>query len=82
MAKPKKGSKSQKMLRRANSAKWGKARKGAKAARAETTKRAFARAKPKRATAKKAAPKQPVAPKIETPAVEVVELPTAPGGAV
>ena len=80
MAKPKKGSKAQKKLRRANAAKRGKARKGAKAARAAITKRTVARAK--RAPAKKAAPKQPVAPTIETAAVEVIEQPTATGGAV
>jgi hypothetical protein len=82
MAKPKKRSKAQKRPGRAKSARRDKARKGAKAARAETTKRTVARAKPKRAPAKKAAPKQPVAPTIETAVVEVVEQPTASGGAV
>jgi hypothetical protein len=77
MAKRKKGSKvqSRAKLRRANSAKRPKARKAAKAAR-----RTAARGKPKRAPAKKAARriKQPVAPVVETVAVEVIEQP-APG---
>jgi hypothetical protein len=62
-------------LRRGNSAKRGKARRVAKAA-----KRTVARAKPKRGTAKKAARKvkQPVAPAVEIVAVEVIEQP-APG---
>jgi hypothetical protein len=73
MAKRKKGSKvqSRAKLRGANSAKRGKARK---AARGKTV----AKAKPKRAPMKKAARKQPVAPVIETVAVEAIEQP-APG---
>jgi hypothetical protein len=74
MAKRKKGSKvqSRAKLRRANSAKRGKARKAAKAAR-----RAVAKAKPKPAPVKKAARKmkQPVAAVVETVAVEVIEQP-------
>jgi hypothetical protein len=78
MAKRKKGSKvqSRAKLRRANSAKRGKARK---AARAKTV----AKAKPKRAPVKKAARKvkPPVAPVVEsvaeTVAVEVIEQPVA-----
>ena len=77
MAKRKKGSKVQNRakLRRANSAKRGKTRKAAKAA-----KRTVAKAKPKSAPVKKAARKlkQPVAPVVETVAVEVIEQP-APG---
>ena len=77
MAKRKKGSKAQSRakVRRANSAKRGKARKAAKAA-----KRTAAKAKPKPAPVKKAARKlkQPVAPVVETVAVEVIEQP-APG---
>ncbi len=75
MAKRKKGSKvqSRAKVRRANSAKRGKARKAAKAA-----KRTVAKAKPKRAPVKKAARKQPITPVIETVAVEVIEQP-APG---
>jgi hypothetical protein len=77
MAKRKKGSnvQSRAKVRRANSTKRGKARKAAKAA-----KRAVARAKPKRAPVKKAVRKvkQPVAPVVETVAVEVIEQP-APG---
>jgi hypothetical protein len=70
MAKRKKASKVQKRakLRRGNSAKRGKPRKVAKAA-----KRMVARAKPKRAPVKKAARKQPVAPVGETVAVETIE---------
>jgi hypothetical protein len=72
MAKRKKGSKVQKRakLRRGNSAKRGKARKAAQAKRS---------AKPKRAPAKKGARKvkQPVAPVIETVAVEVIDQPVA-----
>jgi hypothetical protein len=77
MAKRKKGSKvqSQAKLRRANSAKRGKARKAAQA-------KTVARTKPKRALVKKAARKermkQPIAPVVETVAVEVIEQP-APG---
>jgi hypothetical protein len=74
MAKRKKGSKvqSRAKLRRANSAKRGKAHKAAK--------RAAARAKPKREPVKKVARKvkQSVAPVIETVAAEVIEQP-APG---
>ena len=77
MAKRKKGSKvqSRAKLRRANSARRGKAREVAKAA-----KRTAARAKPKPAPVKKAARKvkQPVAPVVETAVVEVIEQP-APG---
>ena len=76
MAKRKKGSnvQSRAKVRRANSTKRGKV-KAAKAA-----KRAVARAKPKRAPVKKAVrkAKQPVAPVVETVAVEVIEQP-APG---
>ena len=75
MAKRKKGSKVQKRakLRRGNSAKRGKSRKVAK-----TAKRTVAKAKPKPAPVKKAARKvkQPVAPVVETVAVEVIEQPT------
>jgi hypothetical protein len=73
MAKRKKGSKVQRAkLRRGNSAKRGKARRMSKAA-----KRTVAGAKPKHAPAKKAArkAKPPVAPVVETAAVEVVEQP-------
>jgi hypothetical protein len=80
MAKSKKASKVQKRanMRRGNSAKRGKARKAAKAVKA--TKRTVARAKPKPAPVKKTARKvkQPVAPAVETVAVEVIEQP-APG---
>jgi hypothetical protein len=80
MAKRKKQSKLQKRakLPRGNSAKRGKARKVAKSAKA--TKRTVAKAKPKHAPVKKAARKvkQPVAPAVETAAVEVIEQP-APG---
>ena len=60
-------------LRRGNSAKRGKARKAAQA-------KTVASAKPKRAPVKKIARKvkQPVAPAVETVAVEVIEQP-APG---
>jgi len=73
MAKRKKGSKVQKRakLRRGSTAKRGKA------AKAKT----IAKAKPKRATAKKTARKvkqQPIAPAVETVAVDVIEQP-APG---
>ena len=78
MAKRKKGSKAQSRakLRRANQANRSKARKVAKSA---TRKRTVAGAKPKRAPVKKAARKvkQPVAPVIETVAVEVIEQPVA-----
>jgi hypothetical protein len=77
MAKRKKGSKvqSRAKLRRATSAKRGKARKVAK-----TAKRVVAKAKPKRASVKKAVRKvkQPVAPVVETVAAQVIEQP-APG---
>ena len=80
MAKRKKGSKvqSRAKLRRATSAKRGKARK---TARAKATKRTVAKAKPKPAPVKKAARKvkPPVAPVVEsvaeTVAVEVIEQP-------
>jgi hypothetical protein len=76
MAKRKKGSKVQgrAKLRRASSAKRGKARKVAKA------KRTAIRAKPKPAPAKKVARKvkQPATPVVETVAVEVIEQ-RAPG---
>ena len=74
MAKRKKQSKvqSRAKLRRAISVKRGKARKVAK-----TAKRAVASAKVKRAPAKKAVRKvkQPVAPVIETVAVEAIKQP-------
>ena len=65
MAKRKKGSKvqSRAKLRRANSAKRSKARKVAK-----TAKRTVVKAKPKRASVRKV--KQPIAPVVETVAVE------------
>jgi hypothetical protein len=79
MAKRKKASKVQKRanLRRGNSAKRGKARKAVRAAKA--TKRTVAKAKPKSAPVKKAARrvKQPVAPAVETVAVEAIEQPVA-----
>ena len=58
----------------------GKARKATKSARAKATKRTIARAKPKPAPVKRAARKvkQPIAPVVETVAVEVIEQP-APG---
>ena len=77
MAKRKNGSKvqSQAKLRKANSAKRGKARKVAKAAKRTV-------AKPKRAPVKKAARKermkQPVTAVVETVAADVIEQP-APG---
>ena len=58
-------------LRRGNSAKRGKVRKAAQA-------KTVAKAKPKRAPVKKVVRKQPVAPVVETVAVEVIEQP-APG---
>ena len=77
MAKRRKGAKVQgrAKLRRANSAKRSKARKVAK-----TAKRAVAKAKPKPAPVKKARRKvkQPIAPVVETVAVEAIEQP-APG---
>jgi hypothetical protein len=81
MAKRKKGSKVQKRgkLPRGNSATRGKASKVSKSARGKATKRTVARAKPKRTPVKKAARKerikQPVAPVVETVAVEVIEQP-------
>jgi hypothetical protein len=83
MAKRKKRSEVQKRAkqRRRNSATRGKARKVSKSA---ATKRTVARAKPKRATVKKPPRKearrmkQPIAPVVETVAVEVIEQP-APG---
>jgi hypothetical protein len=75
MAKHKKASKVQKRakLRRGSSAKRDKARKAAQA-------KTVAKAKPKVAPVKKVARKvkQPVAPAVETVAVEVIEQP-APG---
>jgi hypothetical protein len=81
MAKRKKASKVQKRgkLPRGNSAKRGKARKAAKAAKA--TKRTVARAKPKHAPVKKAAPKvvrRVKKPAVETVIVDLIEQP-APG---
>ncbi len=78
MAKRKKGSKVHKRAKLRSSAKRGKARKVAKAAKAP--KRTVARAKPKPAPMKKAVRKvkRPVAPVVETVAVEVIEQP-APG---
>ncbi len=77
MAKRKQGSKvkSRAKLRKAKPAKRGKPRQVAKAA-----KRTTAKAKPKLAPVKKAARKvkQPVAPVVETVAVEVIDRP-APG---
>ena len=74
MAKRKKGSKVQKRakLRKGNSARRGKARKAAQA-------KTIAKAKPKRAPVKKAARRiePPVAPAVETVAVEVIEQPVA-----
>ena len=71
MAKRKKGSKvqSRAKLRRANSAKRSKARKVAKTAKRK--------AKPKRASVKKAVRKveQPIAPVVEAAPVEVIEQP-------
>jgi hypothetical protein len=78
MAKRKKASKVQRRAKLRSSAKRGKARRVSKAAKA--TKRTVAGAKPKRAPVKKAARKvkRPVAPVVETVAVEVIEQP-APG---
>jgi hypothetical protein len=78
MAKRKKASKVQKRAKLRSSAKRGKARKAAKAAKAP--KRTVAKAKPKPAPVKKAARriKQPIAPVVETVAVEVIEQ-SAPG---
>ena len=74
MAKRKKGSKVQKRAKlRKNSAKRGKAHKAALA-------KTVAKAKPKRAPVKKAAPriKQPIVAAVETVTAQVVERP-APG---
>jgi hypothetical protein len=78
MAKRKKASKVQKRGKLQSAAKRGKARTAAKAAKAP--KRTVARAKPKPAPVKKVARKvkPPVAPVVETVAVEVVAQP-APG---
>jgi hypothetical protein len=74
MAKRKKGSKVQKRgkLAKGNPATRGKARKAAQA-------KTVAKAKPKHAPVKKAVRKvkQPVAPAVETVAVEVIEQPVA-----
>ena len=77
MAKRKKQSKAPK--RKAATAR-GKTRKVTKSARAKATKPTVARAKTKRAPVKKAVRKvkRPVAPAVETVAVEVIEQP-APG---
>jgi hypothetical protein len=77
MAKRKKASKVQKPAKPRSSAKRGKARRVSKVAKA--TKRTVASAKPKPAPVKKAARKvkQPVAPAVETVAVEVIEQPVA-----
>jgi hypothetical protein len=76
MAKRKKGLKVQKRakLRRGNSAKRGKARK---VAHAKASRRTVVKAKPKSAPVKKAARKvkQPIAPIVETVAVEVIQQP-------
>ena len=78
MAKRKKKSKIQKRgkLPKGNSGKRGKVGRAA----TKAAKRTVAKAKPKRAPVKKAARevKQPVAPVVETVAVEVIEQP-APG---
>ena len=75
MAKRKKRSKVQNRGKLPRRNKRGKARRVTKAA-----KRTVAKAKPKRSSVKKAArkAKQPVAPVVETVAVEVIEQP-APG---
>jgi hypothetical protein len=82
MAKSKKRGKLPKRAkrRRGNSASRPKARKVAKAARGKPTKRTVARAKPKPAPVKKAAPKvkRPVTPVVETVIVDLIEQP-APG---
>jgi hypothetical protein len=77
MAKGKKASKVQNRAKLRSSAKRGKARKAAKATKA--MKRTVATAKPKHAAVKKAARrvKEPVAPVVETVAVEVIEQPVA-----
>jgi hypothetical protein len=74
MGKHKKQSKAQK--RKATTAR-GKARKVSKSAPGKAMKRAVAKAKTKRAPVKKAARKlkRPVAPVVETVAIEVVEQP-------
>jgi hypothetical protein len=76
MAKRKKASKVQKPAKLRSSAKRAKARRVSKAAKA--TKRTVARPKPKPAPVKKVARKvkQPIAPLVETVAVEVIEQPT------
>jgi hypothetical protein len=78
MAKRKKASKVQKPAKLRSSAKRGKARRVSKAAKG--TKRTVARAKPKQTPTKKVTRKvkPPVAPVVETVAVEVIEQP-APG---
>jgi len=79
MAKRKKGPKVQKRakLRRGNSAKRGKARKSA---RTKAAKRTVAKAKPKRASVKKAPRKmkKSIVPVVETVVLDVIEQP-APG---
>ena len=77
MAKRKKQSKVQKRgkLPKGKTASRGKARKVAKAAKQTVGK---AKPKPKRASVTKAARKQPVAPVVETVAVETIEQ-SAPG---
>ena len=57
-----------------------KARKGPKAVRAKATKRSVTKTRPKRASVTKAVRKvkRPIAPVLETAAVEVIEQP-APG---
>ncbi len=80
MAKRKKAPKVQKRAKLRSSAKRGKARKAAKAAKA--TKRTVARAKPKHAPVKKAAPKvvrRMKVPAVETIAVDLIEQQPAPG---
>ena len=76
MAKRKKQSKTQK---RKGATTRPKARKVSKSLRGKVTKRTVTRAKFKRAPVKKAAQKvnQPVAPVVETVAVEVIEQPVA-----
>jgi hypothetical protein len=74
MAKRKK--QSSKVQKRKGTKPRPKAKKLSKAARGKAAKRAIAKAKPKRASVKKAT--RPVAPAVETVAVEVIEQP-APG---
>ena len=73
MAKRKKGSKVQSRAKLRRAAKRSKARKAGK-----TAKRLVAKAKPKPAPVKKAARKvkQPIAPVVETVAVEAIEQPS------